>query len=136
MIESVSEAEVLKAIKDLNCEGSPGPDGIQVFFYKELWDIVGSEVMGVIREFQSGNFGFERINRSYLFLLPKTPGAESFQEFRPIALSNSLYLVIGKVLANRLRPVLQDLIHLAQSAFLPSRSLQESFILAQEMVCG
>ena len=44
--------------------------------------------------------------------------------------------MIGKVLANRLRPIFQELIHHAQSAFLPSRSLQESFIMAQEMIYG
>jgi hypothetical protein len=86
--------------------------------------------MEVIREFQGGNSRFERINRSYLFLLPKKPRAESLVEFRPIALSDSIYLIIGKTLANRLKKVLKDLINLVQSAFLPDRSLQESFVIA------
>jgi hypothetical protein len=87
-------------------EGSPGPDGIQVFFYREMWSVVGNEVMEVIREFEKGNAGFDKINKSYLFLLPKTLGAEKFSDFRPISLSNSIYLVVSKILANRLRTVL------------------------------
>jgi hypothetical protein len=77
-----------------------------------MWSVVCKEVMDVIIEFEVGNVGFKRINKSYLFLLPKSMGAEQFSDFRPIALSNSIYLIISKVLANRIRIVLQDLIHL------------------------
>jgi hypothetical protein len=36
LVTPIIEKEVLEAINDLNNEGSPGPDGIQVFFYKEF----------------------------------------------------------------------------------------------------
>ena len=32
------------AIRGLNFEGAPGPDGIPVFFYLECWDVVGDGV--------------------------------------------------------------------------------------------
>ena len=83
---TITEQETMKAIKDLNMEGSPRPDGIQVFFYKEMWSVIAKEVMVVIREFEKCNAGFNKINKSYLFLLPKTMGAEKFSDFRPISL--------------------------------------------------
>jgi hypothetical protein len=134
VVEPITIQDVENAMAGLNSEGSLEPDGFQVLFYKEFWPIMKRDVMEVIKEFQEGNLGFERINKSYLFLLPKKQGAESLQAFRPIALMNSIYLIIGKVLANRLREVLSHLINLVQSTFLPNRSLQESFIVAQEMV--
>ena len=130
LVTPISEQEVLKAIKDLNNEGAPGPNGFQVFFYKELWSVVKVDVLNVIHEFELGNSGFERLNKSYLFLLPKKSCAERFSDYRPIALSNSIYLIISKIIANRLQEVLKDLIMPVQSAFLPGRSLQESFIIA------
>mgnify|MGYP005807189199 CR=1 FL=1 len=34
---TITEKETIDAIKELNNEGSPGPDGTQVFFYKEMF---------------------------------------------------------------------------------------------------
>jgi hypothetical protein len=59
--------------------------------------------MEVVGEFKRGNYGFDKINRSYLFLLPEKPGADNFPDFRSITLSNSIYLLVSKVLATRLR---------------------------------
>ena len=42
LIASFSDDEVKAAIRGLNSEGAPGPDGIPVFFYLECWDIVGA----------------------------------------------------------------------------------------------
>ena len=42
-------------------------------------------------------------DKAYIVLLPKFQGAEQIGDFRPISLSNYLYLIFAKVLANRLR---------------------------------
>ena len=53
-----------------------------------------------------------------------------------ISLSNSIYLIIAKVLANRLRKVLPPLISPLQSAFLPGRQMADSIVLAEEIVAA
>ena len=40
--------EVRVAISGLNAKGTPGPDGIPVFFYKDCWDRVASDVMALM----------------------------------------------------------------------------------------
>ena len=104
------EDEVRAAICGLNAEGAPGPDGIPVFFYKDCWARVGPDVMALMEEFYAGTCRMDRINRAYITLLPKISGAERVGDFRPISLSNSIYLIIAKVLANRLRELLGTLI--------------------------
>jgi hypothetical protein len=47
--------------------------------------------MEVTKEFEGGNYGFDKINRSYIFLLPKMQGVERFSDFRPIALEFHLF---------------------------------------------
>ena len=90
------------AVWGLNSEGAPWPNRILVFFYKECWDVVGLEVLAVLEEFIGGRCQMESLNKVYLVLLPKTTSAEQIGNFRPISLSNSIYLIITKVLANRL----------------------------------
>ena len=98
------------ALARLNGEGTPGPDGLRVLFYKEFWALVKGDVMATLEELGSPQANMEKINKSYLFILPKRHGAENVNDFRPISLSNSIYLIMAKVLANRLREVIEVLI--------------------------
>ena len=131
-----SAEEVKAVIWSLNSEGAPGPDGISVFFYKECWDMLGPEVMQLMGDFHAGRCQMEWLNKVYLVLIPKVPGAEQIGDFRPIALSNSIYLVIAKILANRLREVMDSLISPLQSAFIPGRHMLDSVMAAEEIVAA
>ena len=131
-----SEDEVKQAIRGLNAEGAPGPDGIPVFLYLECWDAIGAEVMATVEDFRAGRCNMDRLNRAYIILLPKVEGAEHIGDFRSISLSNSIYLIIAKVLANRLRSALRDIINPFQSAFLPGRQMSEGIVLAEEIVAA
>ena len=128
--------EVRAAIRGLNAEGAPGPDGIPIFFYKDCWARVRPKVMALMEEFHAGTCKMDRINRAYITLLPKTPGAERVGDFRPISLSNSIYMIIAKVLANRLRELLGTLISPLQSAFIPGRQMVDSVVVIEEIIAA
>ena len=136
MIAPFSENEVKVAIRGLNSEAAPGPDGILVFFYLECWDVVGAEVMATIEDFKVSQCNMDRLNKAYIILLLKVEGAELIGDFWLILFSNSIYLIIAKVLANRLRLVLPALISPFQSAFLPSRQMSDSIVMAEEIVAA
>ena len=87
-------------------------------------------------DFYAGRCQMERLNKVHIVLLPKTPGAKMIGEFCPIALSNSIYLIIAKVLANRLREVMDSLISPLQSAFIPGRQMIDSIVTAEEIVAA
>jgi len=53
--------------------------------------------------------------------------------YRPISCCSVVYKCITKILANRLRPGLEDIICLNQGAFIPN-SIAENILLAQEIV--
>ena len=128
--------EVKADVWGLNSEGAPGPDGIPIFFYKNCWDTIAPELMHLMEDVYTGQCQMERLNKVYIVLLPKIPRAESIGDFRPIALSNSIYLIIAKVLANRLREVLDSLICPLQSAFIPGRQMIDSIVMAEEIVAA
>ena len=65
--------------------------------------------MAMFEDLHHENQGMERINKSHMFLLPKYQGADQVEDFRLISLSNSIYLIIAKVLSNRLRMVINEL---------------------------
>ena len=126
--------EVRAAICGFNAEGALGRDGISVFFYKDCWAQVGPDVMTLMEEFHVGTCRMGCINRAYITLLPKTLGAERVGDFQPISLSNNVYLIINKVLSNRLRGLLGTLVSPLQSAFVPGRQMSDSVVVAEEII--
>lgn len=52
----------------------------------------------------------EEINVTNLILIPKVDSPETINQFRPISLCNFAYKIIAKILANRMRSVLDSCI--------------------------
>jgi hypothetical protein len=55
-------------------------------------------------------------------------------DYRPISCCNVVYKCITRVLANRLRLGLNDVVSSNQGVFIPGRSIAENILLAQEIV--
>jgi hypothetical protein len=55
---------------------------------------------------------FERsLNATFFALIPKIPGAINYNDIREISLVGGIYKIIAKILANRLKIVLEKIIY-------------------------
>jgi hypothetical protein len=54
--------------------------------------------------------GFGAVNESLITLLPKKDGAEEVQDFSPISLIHGAAKLVAKVLANRVAPILPQMV--------------------------
>ena len=95
---------------------------------------MGEEVCSMVLNFFNYKFMPSALNSTSLILIPKRPGAENIQDFRPISCLNTLYKVISRILADRLKNVLPDLILPNQTCFIKNRLLLENVLLASEVV--
>jgi hypothetical protein len=71
LLHPVTSAEIRDAFFQMHATKSPGPDGMNAFFYQKFWHIIGNDVSAVIFEFfQSGNL-LKSINYTHITLIPK-----------------------------------------------------------------
>uniref|UniRef100_A0A2N9IM47 Reverse transcriptase zinc-binding domain-containing protein n=1 Tax=Fagus sylvatica TaxID=28930 RepID=A0A2N9IM47_FAGSY len=119
-------------LKDLPGDKAPGPDGFSMAFFHKCWEVVGDDVMNFFEEFHT-HCKFEKsLNATFIALIPKKRDALNIRDFRPISLVGSMYKLLSKVLANRIRLVMESLISSSQNAFVGGRQTLDSVLIANE----
>ncbi|KAL1198538.1 putative ribonuclease H protein [Cardamine amara subsp. amara] len=134
LTSEVTEEEIYKVLFSMPNNKSPGPDGYNSEFFKEVWPIIGKEFIIGVQSFFAKGFLPKGINSTILALVPKKQSSTEMKDYRPISCCNVLYKVISKILANRLKGVLPYIISMNQSAFVKDRLLIENLLLATELV--
>ncbi|XP_015971192.1 uncharacterized protein LOC107494666 [Arachis duranensis] len=87
LIDPVSFAEVKSAVFSMSPFKAPGPDGFQAYFFKEYWEIVGTEIWNIVRSAFLGEFLNPSIMETLIVLIPKIDNPTFMKDFRPISLS-------------------------------------------------
>lgn len=124
--------EVKTTLFQMNPLGSPGPNGFSTVFYQTHWDIVGGDVTRAILEVLNKSCDISSINETFIVLIPKIKKPQIVSKYRTISLCNVIYKVVSKVLANRLKLILPQLISPTQSTFVPERLILDNVIVAFE----
>lgn len=97
--------------------------------------MVGDDVIVAIKHFFNLGRLLKDVNATFISLVPKKIEASS-NDFKPIALCNLLNKFIIKILANRLKKVMNGLVRPNQTAFIGGRSITENILLCHEVVRG
>ncbi|KAL5538116.1 hypothetical protein UlMin_045998 [Ulmus minor] len=110
-LEQAFEAEdVRTTVFQMAPTKSPRADGMSAIFYRKFWPIIGVEITAAYLGFVNGGHPLGSINETIITLLPKIKNPTRITEFRPISLCNVLYKIISKMLANRLRKIMDTVI--------------------------
>ena len=106
----LSDGEILSALKAMKPYKAHGPDGLHAGFFQRFWLIVGESVKVEIKNIFLNEKMPEYLNQTLIVLIPKILGPETIGHYRPISLCNTVYKIVSKILVNRFRPLLPDLI--------------------------
>ena len=88
--------------------------------------------MGLFAEFHSSGRSERSLNSTFIVLIPKKGCTDDLKDFRPISLVGSLYKILAKVLANRLKKVVGNVISNSQHAFVEGRPILDVVLIANE----
>nr|XP_016438177.1 PREDICTED: uncharacterized protein LOC107764153 [Nicotiana tabacum] len=71
-------------------------------------------------------------NASFIALIPKKKGSIELMEYIPISLIGSVYKIVAKVLAERLKKVIGKLVSSHQNAFIKHRHITDAALIANK----
>ncbi|GLT91015.1 hypothetical protein SLE2022_089250 [Rubroshorea leprosula] len=129
-----SEEEIKQAVWDYSSTKAPRPNEFNFGCLKAVWETIKDDVIQFVVEFQKNGRLVKGLNASFIVLIPKKENIVRIGDYRPISLISCMYKVIPKLLANKLRCVLDRLIGKQQSAFIGRRQLMDSVMVANETI--
>ena len=124
--------EVKVALFQMGPTKSPGLDGMNALFYQKFWHVVGESIVIAVLDFLNNGNMLPNINHTNIVLIPKVKNPKRMSEFRPRSLCNVIYKIISKVLANRLKQILPQIISPSKSAFVPGRLITDNVLVEYE----
>ena len=126
--------EVKKALFDMGSNKAPGPDGVCTGFYQRCWSKIGRSLVKWVQEIFRRKELPPGVNSVLISLIPKVKSPEVVEHLRSISLCNVNYKVVTKVIVNRLRPLLNELVGPEQASFIPERQSCDNVIIIQELL--
>ncbi|KAK9932944.1 hypothetical protein M0R45_020163 [Rubus argutus] len=121
------------ALFQMNPSKAPGPDGMSPFFFQKYWDLVGTDIGNAVIHFLTTKSMPHDLNFTHVVLIPKIKEPQDMSHLCPIVLCNVIYKIASKVLANRLKVFLPQIIAPEHSAFVPDRLISDNTLVTSEL---
>uniref|UniRef100_A0A6I8S7H8 Reverse transcriptase domain-containing protein n=1 Tax=Xenopus tropicalis TaxID=8364 RepID=A0A6I8S7H8_XENTR len=117
---SVSEIE--KCIESLPTGKSPGPDGYPAIFYKNYKALLSPLLLTYFNSISETRGFHPQAQEAHITIIHKQgKDPQLCSSYRPISLINIDLKIYAKILGNRIKEHLPDLIHTDQAGFVPGR---------------
>jgi hypothetical protein len=133
LCKSYSDEEIQTTLFQIRPTKAQRPDGFPTLFYQTHWEFFKSEICVAVRGFLEGDTIPEGLCDSIIVLIPKVTNPTNLKKkICHISLCNVLYKIASKVLANRLKLILPEVISEQQSAFVPGMLITNNALVAYE----
>lgn len=132
LLKEVQDYEVRNVVFSLGANKAPDPDGLSGMFYQKSWNVIVNDITKMVRNFFKYGTLPEKINETHIILVPKIPHPEEIGHFRPISCCNFLMKIITRIMALRMKPLMNKIITMNQSAFVEGRQIQDNLLIVRE----
>lgn len=134
LTSSFKEDEVRKTVLSFEKGKASGPDDFTMLFFKKYWATVKNDITGTFDEFHMNGIINKNVNNTYIALIGKKNICVTTSDYKPISLTTSLYKILAKTLANRLRITLEEMVAENQMAFVEDKQITDAILITNEAI--
>jgi len=109
--QSISLEEVHIAGTKGGKNKAPGSDGIGLEFYKAKWATIQDGIGAMMNQMFAERKVSAQPKHGVFVCLPESSDPTTPADFRPITLLNTDYKITARIMAYRLRPMMEELLH-------------------------
>lgn len=121
--------EIQMALLESDYNISPGPNGLNAACLKHYWKLILPSFQRVLENFfQDGHIPIG-INSYFFALIPKISNPTTPTNYRTISLINSIFKVLLKILANRLKLALPHIISEEETGFMQGYNISDGIMI-------
>ena len=128
----LSASELLTAAQGLQTGKSPGSDGLPVEFYLTFWDVLAEPLLSVLNEALAAGSLTASQRESLVRLIYKKDDKRLPKNWRPISLLNTDYKLASKVMTERLKTVMNSIVHEDQTCGVVGRTIFSNLHLVRD----
>ena len=133
--KQITLSELGAALSRMKNGTSPGSDGFSVDFFKFFWNDLKVFFLKMCTESLASETLPQSLKEGIIVLIPKpNKPRDLIKSYRPITLLNVSYKIISATIANRMKPVLQDIVDPCQSAYLKGRFIGDNVRLIYDII--
>lgn len=132
LVQEFFKEDVKNALFQMGPTKSLGLDDFLALFFQKHWELVKDKVIGACLEILNRKASIRRFNDTNITLIPKKSHPLEALESCPINLCSVVYKIVAKVLANRMKVILLQVISKVQSSFIPRRLITDNVLISQE----
>ncbi|KAF5807369.1 putative RNA-directed DNA polymerase [Helianthus annuus] len=132
LISPFSRSKIKTAVWECGCNKAPDPNGFNIKFIKHFWNILEKDFVEMVNHFYVEESLDQSLCSSFIALVPKVNGPTKLEEFRPINLVGVAVKIVSKILANRMKVVMNSIISENQTAFIKKRYILDGPLMVNE----
>lgn len=127
-----TKEEVLAALKQMSLLSSPGLNDFGAYFFQQYESLINDDVSSVVLNILHGASMNHCFNFTDIFLIPKKCNSQAITNYRPIRLCNVIDKLVSKVIINRLKLMMNEIISSPQSAFILGHLITNNITITHE----
>ncbi|KAL3689560.1 hypothetical protein R1sor_015869 [Riccia sorocarpa] len=120
--------EIEKVIFGMKTNKAPGLDGLTIEVLQICWDFVGDSCVKLIHTIWAKKKVLPADCMEVIKLIPKGGDRKLLGNWRPISLMSLTYKIVAKLLANRVKIVLPNLVDIQQTGFVQGRHISDNVL--------
>lgn len=126
--------ELAEALQQLKQQKAAGSDGLPTEFYRRFWHILKQDLLEVYNAaYLTGRLTNSQAT-GYIKLIHKKGPRNNLKNWRPITILNTDYKILAKLIANRLKLVMPNIIGQTQTCTILDRSINYNCALIRDII--